>query len=315
MKGNHLAVFFIMFAGIPWVIAAQTSNPSAQDRSQNARNERDLERRMQDMRALDSYSRRQSDKDRRDLEAFNPPELDKKTKERIRQMRMFETRDIERYRAFLAGEKTGIFKLFPAYNCVSANVIKIDGDCANFVPETSDFSFRAVSYTNSLYHDIGFETSGLLTDAFFSQGILTALGDVPIENVDRNTAGLKFLFDVTPESNMTGAKRSRKLFEKGINDGGFRYSTNVEPVENMTFALRMIAYRVANSLPAISGHSTMNELKFKSLDMDKRDDIIIAFRLVRKDQNGGLTIVWKELDRKEAPKIKFDKNEVPYDFK
>ena len=68
--------------------------------SQNARNERDLERRMQDMRALDSYSRRQSEKDRREFNAFNPPELDKKTKERIRQMRMFDSRDVERYTAF-----------------------------------------------------------------------------------------------------------------------------------------------------------------------------------------------------------------------
>ncbi|CAN5593503.1 hypothetical protein BH10ACI3_BH10ACI3_06290 [soil metagenome] len=308
MNRKGIVVSIIVGVVIAGSMFSQTSNTPA-------RNEADLLRRMQDMRALDSYSRRQSDKDKRDLDAFNPPVLDKKTKERIKQMRLFDNRDIERYSSFLTGQNTGIVKLFPNFECVAEKVIRIDGDCTNFVPESSDFSFRTVTYTNHLYHDIGYERSGLVSDAFFSQGIFTTLGDVPIEKVDQNTPGVSFLLDFVPETKAETARRRLHAFDQGLTVGGARYSRNAEPDENMTYAMRVIAYKVGNSLPPITDDSTMLEIKFKSLEMDKRDDITVAFRIIRVGNDRGLTIVWKELDRKDAPKIKFASGEILTDFK
>lgn len=308
MKYNRTAVFIIVGIVLSGGVFAQSNTP-------NARNEADLVRRMQDMRALESYSRRRSERDKRDTEAFDPPVLDKKTKERIRQMRLFDSRDIERYSKFLAGPNTGIVKLFPYFECVADKVIRVDGDCKSFVPESSDFSFRTVTYTNHLYHDIGYQRSGLVTDAFFSQGMITTLGDLPIETVDQNTTGVSFLLNYVPETRAETARRSLKAFDKGLTVGGARYSRSAEPVENMTYALRVIAYKVGNSLPPITHSSTMLDVKLKSLEMDTRDDIIVVFKIVRVDADRGLTIVWKELDRREAPKIRFAKGETMTDFK
>ncbi len=61
--------------------------------------------------------------------------------------------------------------------------------------------------------------------------------------------------------------------------------------------------------------TSAGELRFHTLSLDKRADVIIVFRIVRKAEDGTLTIVWKELDRKEAPKIKFPKGEKFADFK
>jgi hypothetical protein len=315
MKSIVILSALIVVVSASLGVHSQTAGTSRQERAANARVENDLERRMQDMRALEDYARRRSEKDRKELESLNPPELDKKAKERIRQMRMLDKEDVEHYRSFLAGEKTGIFRIFPNFDCLSMSLVRIDGECARFVPESSDFSFRAVAYTNRLYHDIGFERDELVTDAFFSQGLIATLGDIPIENVTDATPGLKFLVDLKPDPTAEAAKRNAKLFDKGIDSNGIRYSTAVLPVLSTTYAVRVIAYRLANSVPGVSPNSTLTELKFKSLEMDTRDDIIVAFRVIRVSQDAGLTIVWKELARRDSPKIKFDKGEAMVDFK
>jgi len=51
-------------------------------------------------------------------------------------------------------------------------------------------------------------------------------------------------------------------------------------------------------------------LKFINLNyVDKRMDLIVAFRVVGRETNGSVTILWKELNRLDAPKILFAKNE------
>ncbi len=283
--------------------------------AQSAAIEKDLQRRMQDMRALESYSRRRSEKDRREMEAMNPPGLDKNARERVRKMRMLDTRDVDRYKAFLTAAKTGIFKIFPNFDCVSKTVVNIGGECAGYVPETSDFSFRSVAYTNRLYHDIGFERTGIISDSFFSQGILISLGDVPIEKVALELAEMKYLLGFKPDALVANAKQTSHSLYTGVDSNGFHYSSSVTPSENTTYVLRNIAYRFSNSLAPLSPDSTLTEIKFKSLELDARDDVIVVFRIIRKDDDGGLTIVWKELGRKEGPKLKFGKGEAITDFK
>ena len=292
------------------------SGMSVSGSAQTAANEKDLLRRMQDMRALDSYTHRRSEKDRREMESMNPPGLDKKAKDRIRMMRMLDTRDVEQYKAFLTeGKKTGIFRIFPDFDCVSKNLVNIGSECSGFVPETSDFSFRSIAYTNRLYHDIAFDRTDLISDSFFSQGILVSIGDVPIEKVTLGLAELKYLVGFKPDVLVASAKQTAHSLDAGVDSDGFHYSSSVIPSANTTYAVRNIAYRFAGSLAPISPDSTFTEIKFKSLEMDSRDDVIVAFRIVRKDVDSGLTIVWKELSRREAPKLKFGKGELLADFK
>ena len=43
--------------------------------------------------------------------------------------------------------------------------------------------------------------------------------------------------------------------------------------------------------------------------LDKRVDTILAFRITRKESDGNITILWKELKEQKAPKIIFPKDE------
>jgi hypothetical protein len=50
---------------------------------------------------------------------------------------------------------------------------------------------------------------------------------------------------------------------------------------------------------------TFNGVSYNLLDGDKRVDVTLAFRVIRIGEDGSVTILWKELQRKEAPKLKY----------
>ena len=58
-----------------------------------------------------------------------------------------------------------------------------------------------------------------------------------------------------------------------------------------------------------------SDLKFLMLEGDKRKDLILAFRVIRKTPNGSVTILWKELQQNKAPEIVFQKEEKLMDIK
>ncbi len=243
------------------------------------------------------------------------PTIDKETSERIRLARRVDAADHAQYGEFLKADKTGMFKLFPDYDCMTKNLVRTDGNCQDFVMASSSFSFRTGGYIHHLYHDMGFNHGEILSNAFFSQGIFVSLGNVPIENVTPSHGGLKFIYDFQTATDAGGARKTAARLKAGVEFGGFTYSDRVKPAENTTFSLRSVAYGLANSLPTVSETTTISELRFHTLSLDKRADVTVVFRIVRKSEDGSLTIVWKELDRKEAPKIKFAKGEKFADFK
>ncbi len=290
----------------------QTTNPTAERQRREAEQRAEAERSRRNERPFDTAMKASS---RPDRSVPAGPTMDKETSERIRLARRIDAADYARYTEFLKADRTGLFKLFPDYDCVVKNAIRIDGNCKNFVMASSSFSFRNLGYAHPYYHDLGFNNGEIFSNAFFAQGILVPLGDVPIEDVAAGRDGLKFIFDFQPASDPKEARKMAARLKSGIENGGFKYSSAVKPVENTTYVLRSIAYDIANSLPAVTDETSMSELRFHTLSIDKRADAIIVFRIVRIGGDGSLTIVWKELDRKEAPKIKFQKNEKFTDFK
>ncbi|HEX6124522.1 MAG TPA: hypothetical protein VFZ23_04045 [Pyrinomonadaceae bacterium] len=180
---------------------------------------------------------------------------------------------------------------------------------------SSSFTFRTNLYSDEVYHDIHFERDRISSKSFFSQGVFVELGDVPIEGVDLSHPGVKFLVDYGPTTSPKTATEHMEEFRTGVESGGYKYADHINQRENVTYALRMIAYRLENGLKPLSADTTMNEMMFLSLSFDKRIDITVVFRVISRDEYGGLTIVWKELDRRDAPKIKFEKGRALRDFR
>lgn len=282
------------------------STPDQQNREQERRNERDLERRLNTMRDLERTAQRQTDRMRE--AGYRAPELNSEAKERVRELRKVSPADLSRYAQFLKADNTGIFKLFPDFNCLTDDLVRIDGDCANFVPMSSDFSFRQKAYIDSQYSDIQFTGDEIRGASFFMQGIFFSLGDVPIEGV--SVEGVSEIAKIVPAKSIDEATTAATEFQKN----GQVLSSRIKPHLNVTYAIRVIAYKVANSFPPITNKTSPVQMRFMSLIYDKRSDEIIAFRIIRKDELGGLTIVWKRLQKSDAPKIKFSKDEQFRDF-
>lgn len=286
------------------------STPDRQNREQERRNERDLERRLNTVRDLERIAQVQTA--RMADSGYKDPKLNSEAEGRVRELRKVNISDLNRYAAFLGLENTGIFKLFPNFNCLTNDLIRIDGDCANFVPMSSDFSFRQKSYIDSQYSDIQFMGDELKSTSFFAQGMFMPLGEIPIDNISLES--VSEITKVAPANKIDQAVTMAADLLKGTNVDGRTLSSRIKPQVNFTYAFRIIAYRVSYSFPPISNRTTHLQLKFMSLSYDKRSDEVIVFRVLRKDDIGGLTIVWKRLQKQESPKIKFPNAEMPRDF-
>jgi hypothetical protein len=267
--------------------------------------DRDTENRLNQMKAED-------DRIRKEMAYSNGGYLPKLTKndiKRMKEMRKVDLADLEKYKEFLKTDNTGIVRLFPNLDCVTATVIRIDGECEGFVPGSSFLSFRSRQYADPLNQDFGYWRGQFVSGGFFSQGIFVSIGDVPIEDVKLDHKALKYLAELQPDTDAAAARARSGLFRRGVNTGEYTYASYVKAKENTTYALRLIAYRFGNSLPPPTPESSPIEVLLSSLAFDKRVDSITLFRIVDMDHRGKITILWKELSRKEAPKIKFAKGE------
>jgi hypothetical protein len=100
-------------------------------------------------------------------------------------------------------------------------------------------------------------------------GVLVALGDVPLETVTPESFGVTGLTNITPPADYFEAASLSRRNRAGFDLARFRYGRSLPVSENMTYALR----------------STSN----------RRADVLVAFRVVRVEENGSLTLIWRKL--------------------
>ena len=308
--GIILLMLSFCSAALAQIPAPRGSSSSAE--RVRERNEADLQRRIWEMHHLEERLRAATEQPR-----MPPPEpkLSDEARQRILKLRKVDPADIEKYKALLKQEDSGIFKIFPNLGCQSKTVVRIDGDCAEYVPLSNSFAFRNNSYSDEVYHDIHYQNQRIVSNSFFSQGVFAIVGDEPIEAIDLTHPAVKYLVSIPADTDFKSAKEHARAFTTGVDANGYKFTDNFTPQENATYAMRMIAYRLGNSLKPITDETTMIEKMFHSLAFDKRDDVVVLFRILKRDENSGLTIVWKELSRTDAAKIKFAKNEPLKDFR
>lgn len=211
---------------------------------------------------------------------------------------------LTQYEKFLQQPDTGIFKLSADSNCVAKpNVVVATESClSNDIPGGGTaYSFRVKSHRMLHLADLVLEKNIIKTDSLLQQGLMVNLGKVELEQISAQTNGLKFLLDFKPATNKEELANIDKILGTGIKSDGFIYTYGLYVEVDSTYALRSIAYQ--GKIPrSISGYN------FNEMDFDKRKDIVVVFRIIEKDSNGDITILWKGLADKESPKLKLEKN-------
>ena len=214
--------------------------------------------------------------------------------------------DKKKHSVFLKSKHAGILRLVPDAGCASSTkVLVVSPECQKYsMPGGgSSFSFRTENYRIPRLADLTFTGKSLIAKGVLLEAIFVSLGDRPLGQISLKTDAVGFLRSMKPSETVEEAYDFAQELSEGTTRDGFVYGRGVLAKENTSFALRSIAFR-GKWLNAAGG-VTYNELEF-----DKRRDVIVAFRIVRKDSDGSLIILWKRLQNIRSPKIEIEVSEV-----
>lgn len=300
---KNLLVTLILMSGIQVVLAQTTTKKDDESTSiytqQQAQEKKEA--------AMDNLIMQNSILNRKSAEQpLTKAEL-KNEEKRIKTIIAPYPQDLAKYNIFLSQPDAGVFRLFPDFNCESKGLIRLDGECKNFIPGASTFSFRQRDHQllkTSKFFDIKLNGDTITCNELLSQGILTTLGDIPLESVSLDNKGLNFLRDFVPATENTEVKMQFIQISNGINFDGYNYVKAVKAEENITYALRVVAYKIPFRLRYRNDLTDprIRDLAAGRMD-EKRIDLTLAFRIVRKETDGNITIVWKELRRQKSPEL------------
>lgn len=193
-----------------------------------------------------------------------------------------------KYAGFLRLSDAKIIKILDA-SCPVASQVSLNNGCTSGIPGFgAHYSFRERRYFYPQLADVRLEQGKLLPAGFLLQTIFVPLGDVKIEELSLSSDGLQHLSQFVPAMTPKVAETQAKQFQKGLAAGSHIFYGAVKVVENNVYGLRVIAY----------------DSKVKTMSVDPRKDVVLVFKVIRLENNGDATIVWRQLERKNAPKLK-----------
>jgi len=180
--------------------------------------------------------------------------------------------DRDAFRDFLRDKHSGLMRLMPRekYDFETYHVprtIKIRGGGAYY-------SFAHLSHEYGYGSDIELERDNLSVGfAGADYGIMQNLGDVPLAEITLGDSRTSVLANYRAPTNEALARSARMRLGRGIIINGEFYQPKLPLVVNNTYLLRSINFG--------------------------ETDVLVAFRVIRKDQDGSATILWKLL--KQSP--------------
>jgi hypothetical protein len=183
------------------------------------------------------------------------------------------------YTDFLRQPNTGLIRLLPrekydnqAYRDTAKPGITIRGGGAYY-------SFTSLSHDyNSGGPDLSLEMGRMKVGfAGANYGMLTSLGDVPVEEITLEHPTARFMAAYVVPTEEPVARSEARRFGSGVTVGGALYANRIPAKVDTTYLLRSITYIIS--------------------------DVLVTFRIVRKDTDGSVIIVWKLLKKYPRPKL------------
>lgn len=174
------------------------------------------------------------------------------------------------YARFLKQPDTGLMRLLPREDYDGKIVSSVRGGGAYY-----SFTERSNEYG---WSDISLEQGYLKTGfAGANYGMLTMLGDVPLENVSLETIAASLVAVHQAAANEPLARIEQRRWSDGTTVDGTAFKDRLPLKANSTYLLRAILY---------SSH-----------------DCLVAFRVVRIDSDGSAIILWKLLKNYPVPQL------------
>ena len=180
------------------------------------------------------------------------------------------------YAEFLKLADTGLIRLLPreTYDQFPDKPPKLTirggGAYYSFVRLTHEYGYGSDLELSSGYLSVGF--------AGADYGLMTTIGDVPLEELSAEHPAGAFLASYKPPTEESKAREERRSFGlKGRVIDGATYQERLPAQLNTTYLLRSINY--------------------------DDSDVFVAFRVVRKDTDRSVIIAWRILGKYPRPKL------------
>lgn len=179
--------------------------------------------------------------------------------------------DRDSFADFLRQADTGLVRLLPREDYDQTGRITVPGGGAYY-------SFARLTHEYGYGSDISLERGNLSVGfAGADYGFLANLGDIPLDDITLDVPAAQALASHAPPTSLPKARVEQRRASDGIQ------------IENVSYK---------DSLPAAIGSSYI----LRSVSYD-RSDVLVAFRVVRKDIDGSLILAWKMLKKFPAPRL------------
>jgi hypothetical protein len=181
------------------------------------------------------------------------------------------------YAELLAQPNTGLIRLLPRE--------KYDSDGNNKIPKTLTMRGGGAYYSFSrLTHEYGYGSDielqrGELTVGFAGAdyGMMLKLGSVPLEEVSLEHGGVKALANYVTVTSEPDARAEYRRFGQGAEIDGTVFKSRLPLEVEATYVLRSIDFSAS--------------------------DTLVAFHVVRKDDDGSAILAWRLLKKYATPNL------------
>lgn len=173
------------------------------------------------------------------------------------------------YAEFLQQPDTGLIRLLPREKYGERLTIRGGG---------SYYSFNRVTHEFGYGSDISLEQGNLRVGFVGTDyGMIAKLGNISLEDVTLENPIVQHLYQYKPVISETEAHAEyRKLGEETIKKDSF-YKSRITAIPGNSYVLRSINY--------------------------DRSDVLVAFKIIRQDDDKSLILVWKMLKKYPAPRL------------
>lgn len=183
--------------------------------------------------------------------------------------------DQERYAEFLSQPRTGLIRLLPRERWGDKLSTRGGGAYYSFARLTHEYGYGSDIELQQDKFAVGFAGADF--------GFMVNLGNVPIETVTADTEAVRYAASYqTPSPEPEARKAQRQFGGAGEQSGQWSYKNRLPVFVNNTYALRSVNY--------------------------DHTDVLVVFRVVRKDFDGSAVLLWKMLKKYPKPALERSNN-------
>ncbi|HZH31429.1 MAG TPA: hypothetical protein VEY11_11760 [Pyrinomonadaceae bacterium] len=177
--------------------------------------------------------------------------------------------DREKFKEFLTQPDTGLIRLLPGENWDGKLSLRGGGAYYQFDGRTHEYGRGSDIHLRLGTFSVGFAGANF--------GFITQLGDVPLEQVTTDAESAGFLSTFAAPVAEPKAREQQRRSGHGFLSGELMYKSRLPALANNTYLLRSINYGLS--------------------------DVLVAFRVVRVDEDGSMILLWKTLRKFSKPQL------------